>query len=105
MSIVNDYSKINLPAQTAIPKVAFHPEIIIGILIGRGNSLVFSAADVASTDAFLDKLQAGMLADAENRLFPVHGIKNATNTSEKSVIATFGYGDKVKVRDGKPSYD
>ena len=103
-NILNDFTKLNPPAQTAIPKNTFRPEIITGIIVGRGDSLVFSAVDLASTDAFITKLQTGMLADPENRLFPIHGIKNATNDSEKTVIATFGYGDKVKVRDGKPSY-
>jgi len=104
-NILNDFSLVNVAAQTSIPKDDFHPEIIVGLLVGKGTSLDFSAVDLASQDAFNTKLKAGMLADADNRLYPIFAFTDFTNNSEKPVIATFGYGGKVFVRDGYPAFN
>ena len=103
-TILNSFELIFPNAQTAQPAFDFHPEIIVGALIGTGDSLDFDADDLISTAAFMAKLQAGMLAEGANRLYPVYGFCGATNNSEKPVIATLGYGDKAFVRDGKPGY-
>jgi hypothetical protein len=87
-------------SNTGSPSCDFKPgNIIWACLIPKAIEL--SAAEVASSAAFITKMQAMVIAAPTVRAFPIGKLDNPKDSSEEPLFEKSAYGNSIFVRDGK----
>lgn len=98
-SALNAFNCITQGGNTGTPSCAIDIKNIVGAIV-LPSGLSFSPTNLLTEGAFLTALQAATLAPRATRAFPIHGFEEVTDSTEKAVIQTLGYGSRSVVREG-----
>lgn len=98
-SALNAFNCITSGGNTGSPSCAIDIKNIVGAII-LPSGFSFSAANLATESAFITAAQAATLAVRSGRIYPIHGFEEITDSTEKAVIQTLGYGSRQVVREG-----
>ena len=103
MTKLNDPICASTGSNTGIPSCIITPKNIVGaIFLPKGTAL--TAAEVATSAAFITKLQALVLNPVATRAYPIGPFVELSDKSEETLYTTTGYGVKQFVREGKIGY-
>lgn len=103
MTKLNDPVCASIGSNTGIPTCSITPKNIVGaIFLPKGTAL--TAAEVATSAAFITKLQTLVLNPVATRAYPIGPFVELSDKSEETLYTTTGYGVKQFVREGKIGY-
>lgn len=103
MNTFNDPGCVTTGGNTGVPSCDFIPKNIIGCILAPAT-LELTAAEVATSAAFITKMQALMVATEANRIYPIWNLVPESDKSEEDVFTTGPTGKSNFVRHGKPGW-
>lgn len=99
MSILNKLDCVAGGANTGYGDCFIDPKFIAGGILVPPDK-VYTAEQLADKDTFLAALQADILADVAERIYPLAKFAGVTDNTETPTLQTLGYGGLAVTREG-----